>query len=179
MKEGAIVTVSGREGTLVFVDRPWILPSGEPADLLCKVRFENGELNFFRLSEIMISDKVNKSQEKMKPKIEFEEFLEIEKRLEIKIGAILSAERMPKSEKMLKLSVFFGGEECTVMTNIGNKIDPDTLKGRKFPFITNLKPIKIMGVESVAMIMIPTINGSPVQFLSDFSEQPLAGSILL
>ena len=102
----------------------------------------------------------------MKDKIEFSEFLEIEKKLEIKVGLIKEVYRMEGSDKMLKLSVDFGGDEHqTVMTNIGNRPGlsgddeaSDMLSGLSLPFITNLKPAKMMGVESTAMIMIPTIN---------------------
>ena len=45
-----------------------------------------------------------------KEKIEYSEFLEIEKKLEIKFGQIVKAERIPKSDKMLKLTVLFGVE---------------------------------------------------------------------
>jgi methionyl-tRNA synthetase len=112
----------------------------------------------------------------MKHKIEFEEFMEMTRRLEIKMGTIVNLERVPKSDKMLKLTVFFGGEEVTVATNIGNKLeDPNVLIGRSFPFVTNLKPAKIMGIESHAMILIPTFaDGTP-----NFDEQPIAGCELI
>lgn len=92
----------------------------------------------------------------MKDKIEFSEFLEIEKKLEIKYGTITEVEKMEKSDKMLKLTVDFGEEvPRTVMTNIGNKLDrTHYLVDMQFPFVTNLAPAKIMGIESTAMIMI-------------------------
>lgn len=96
----------------------------------------------------------------MKDKIEFSEFLEIEKRLEIRTGTIEEVEKMEGSDKMLKLTVDFGTEKRIVMTNIGNRENlPELLVGFQFPFIMNLKPAKMMGVESTAMIMIPENNG--------------------
>ncbi len=103
----------------------------------------------------------------MKDKIEFNEFLEIEKKLEIRMGNVDEVVRMEGSNKMLKMTVDFGEDYdsfLTVMTNIGNNEglsedgEEQVLVGRTFPFITNLKPAKIMGVESTAMIMIPTLN---------------------
>jgi methionyl-tRNA synthetase len=95
-----------------------------------------------------------------KPKIEFSEFLEIEKKLEIKLGLILTSEDVPKSNKLIKLTVDFGNEDVrTVVTNIKpelSKIWTDYhtfLVGTTFPFITNLVPVKMMGIESTAMIM--------------------------
>lgn len=98
----------------------------------------------------------------MKDKISFNDFLEIEKKLEIKMGTVVTVERIPKSDKMLKLSVNFGGDDIRiVMTNIGNRGDltddsvlEDEIVGLQCPFITNLEPVKIMGVESEAMIML-------------------------
>jgi len=102
----------------------------------------------------------------MKEKIEFSEFLEIEKKLEIKVGRIEKVERMKGSDKMLKLSVNLGANEFdTVMTNIGNRQGlseegeaEKMLTGIELPFVTNLKPAKMMGVESTAMIMVPTVS---------------------
>jgi len=96
----------------------------------------------------------------MKNKITFDEFLEIETKLEIRIGFIRSVERVPKSDKMLKMEVSFGDDDRrTVMTNIGNRVDIDKLEGLQLPFITNLEPVKIMGVISEAMIMVTEYEG--------------------
>jgi len=102
----------------------------------------------------------------MKDKITFDEFLEIEKKLEIKYGTIVVSERINK--KMLKLSVDFGEENFrTVVTNIGGKIeDESTLVGYQFPFITNLAPATISGFESQAMIMIVEDDDGKIQWPS-------------
>jgi methionine--tRNA ligase beta chain len=180
MKEGTNVIADEREGTLIFVDSPWNMPDGTPADLLCRVKFDDGKSSstngWYRMSELKLSNKETpKVTRKMKEQIEFSQFLEIEKQLEIKIGQIHEVEKIAKSDKMLKMAVDFGhGDIRTVMTNIGNKVNPEDLKGRKFPFITNLKPAKIMGIESTAMIMVPSIEGE-----IDISESPVIGSSLI
>lgn len=115
----------------------------------------------------------------MKHKIEFAVFLEIEKILEIKIGKILSVEEVEKSDKLLKLLVSFGGDdERVVVTNIKPHLTTVfegrqlmlSLNNQNFLFVTNLKPVKMMGIESHAMIMpgelekkfsIVTVNGEP------------------
>jgi methionyl-tRNA synthetase len=96
----------------------------------------------------------------MKKKIDYSKFLEIEQGLEITLGTIQSVEKMPNSDKMLKLSVFFGeNDQRTVMTNIGNRLDNiNDLMFITLPFVTNLEPAKIMGVMSEAMIMVPTVG---------------------
>jgi len=105
----------------------------------------------------------------MKELIEFSEFLEIEKRLEIKIGKITNVEDVPKSNKLIKLTVDFGTETRIVVTNIKPLLNPQdetvaanlrgslgmamSLVDKKMAFITNLKPVTMMGIESTAMIM--------------------------
>lgn len=90
----------------------------------------------------------------MKDKIEFSEFLELEKKIEIKVGTVLLVEDVPKSNKLIKLTVKFGEENKTVVTNIKPHLtDPKSLENKSFLFITNLKPVTMMGIESTAMIM--------------------------
>lgn len=87
--------------------------------------------------------------------ISFEEFMKASNKLDIRIGQVVSAERVPKSTKMLKLQVIFGEEdELTVVTNIGDKFEPDDLLALTFPFVVNLTPSKIMGILSQAMIVV-------------------------
>ena len=91
-----------------------------------------------------------------KDKIGFPDFLEIEKKLDIRYGQIVAVERINK--KMLKLSVIFGEDEAdekTVVTNIGGQYGEDELLAVMFPFIVNLEPATISGFVSEAMIMLP------------------------
>jgi len=91
----------------------------------------------------------------MKEQIEFTEFLEIEKKLEITIGKIIEVEEVPKAKKLLKLTVDFGEETTrSVITNIKTQLgDISILENKEMLFVTNLKPTTIMGVESTAMIL--------------------------
>lgn len=92
--------------------------------------------------------------------INYQEFLEIQDQLEITLGLIKKVEKVPKSDKMLKLTVEFSeGAIGIVMTNIGNRIDPDLLTGAIYPFVTNLEASDIMGITSMAMILVPTREG--------------------
>jgi len=94
--------------------------------------------------------------------IEFDEFLEITNKLEVIYGQVVSAERVPKSKKLLKLTVIFGvdeSDEKTVVTNLGDKFEPEEFEGLTLPFVTNLVPSTIMGIVSQAMIMVPTNHG--------------------
>jgi methionyl-tRNA synthetase len=112
--------------------------------------------------ETEIYKKTENNLKNMKPEIEFNEFLDLSSKLEVTMGKIVEAERVPKSDKLIELKVLMGeNEHITVVTNIGDKIKTEDgienyLIGRNFYFVTNLKPVKIMGIESKAMILIPT-----------------------
>jgi|TARA_R110000851_G_scaffold56073_4_gene131234 methionine--tRNA ligase beta chain len=93
-----------------------------------------------------------------KEQIEFSEFLEIEKKLEICIGEITSAEEVEGADRLLKLEVDFGGETKVSVTNIKSKLIEqfgsfESIVGKSSPFVMNLKPSKMRGVMSEVMIM--------------------------
>ena len=76
-------------------------------------------------------------------------------KIEIKVGTVLSAEKVEGSEKLLKLSVDFGEEKPRqVISGIAKTFkEPEKLIGKQFAFVTNLEPRLIMGLESQAMIL--------------------------
>jgi methionyl-tRNA synthetase len=96
----------------------------------------------------------------MKQEISFEEFLELESKLEIKIGRITAAESVPKSYG-IKLTVDFGNDDIrSVFTNLGKTYKPEQFIGFSTPFVTNLAPSEIKGILSQAMILPPQdLNG--------------------
>lgn len=93
-----------------------------------------------------------------KQQIEFPEFLEIEKNLEIKVGEIISVEEVEGADRLIKLEVDFGEETKTAVTNIKAQLIEqfgsfEYLQGKTSPFVMNLKPSKMRGVLSEVMIM--------------------------
>jgi len=75
------------------------------------------------------------------------------RKVHLKVAKVLSAERVPKSEKLLKLQVDVGGERLQIVAGIGKKYDPESLIGRRVVVVANLKPAKLMGVESQGMVL--------------------------
>jgi len=73
-------------------------------------------------------------------------------RMELKVGRILSAERVKGSNKLIKLMVDTG-EERQVVAGIGKHYEPDALVGKSVIVVVNLKPAKLMGVESNGMVL--------------------------
>ncbi len=75
------------------------------------------------------------------------------KKVEMRVGEIVSAEPVEGSEKLLKLRVHFGDHERQVLSGIAKYVDVATLPGKKFAFATNLEPRHMMGLESQGMIL--------------------------
>ena len=75
-------------------------------------------------------------------------------KLDIRIGKVLSAERVPEADKLLKLVFDFGEEQRQVMAGIAEHIDDvDALVGKEMPVVINLEPRKLRGYESQGMIL--------------------------
>ncbi len=92
------------------------------------------------------------------PVITFDEF----KKLEIKIGKILSAERIEGSDKLLHLEVDLGDEKRQIVAGIGLCYDPVLLPGKEIPVVANLEPRILMGIESQGMMLAADGEGKPV-----------------
>ncbi|MGB9873746.1 MAG: methionine--tRNA ligase subunit beta [Hydrogenobacter sp.] len=81
--------------------------------------------------------------------IGIEDFL----KLDIRLAKVLSAERVEGSEKLLKLRLSLGEEERTLVAGIAKHYTPEELIGKSILILANLKPRKIMGIESQGMVL--------------------------
>lgn len=80
--------------------------------------------------------------------------LEDFKRAEIKIGTVTAAERVPNSDKLLRLQVDLGEDNLRqILSGIAEFVEPADIVGRQFPFITNLEPRVIRGLVSNGMML--------------------------
>ncbi|MEK7090404.1 MAG: methionine--tRNA ligase [Patescibacteria group bacterium] len=85
------------------------------------------------------------------------------KKVEIKIGKILSAERVPDSDKLILLKVDLGTETRQLVAGIGKIVEnPEELASKELPVLVNLEPKMIKGYESQGMILAADNNGEPV-----------------
>jgi methionine--tRNA ligase beta chain len=101
--------------------------------------------------------KVIKSEKNMT--ISFDDF----KKVEIKIGKVMAAERVEGSEKLVRLEVDLGEESLRqIVAGIGKAYSPEDLVGKETPVVVNLEPRKLMGLESQGMILAADNNGEPV-----------------
>ncbi len=100
------------------------------------------------------------------------------KKLEIKIGQILSAEKVPETDKLLRLSVDMGeGTPRQIVSGIASFFpDPKVLVGKKCAFAVNLEPRVIKGLESQGMIL--AVNGEGFFSLLETSLDVTNGSVV-
>jgi methionyl-tRNA synthetase len=91
---------------------------------------------------------------------------------ELKVGTIQAAERVPKSEKLIKLAVDLGEESPRqIVAGIGLAYQPEDLVGKQVAVVANLQPAKLMGIESQGMILAASIDGKPVLLHPDTQVQ--------
>jgi methionyl-tRNA synthetase len=74
-------------------------------------------------------------------------------KLELRVGIVLEAEQIPKSKKLLRISVDLGSEKRQVVAGIASQYQPEDLIGKQIVIVANLKPAKLMGVESQGMLL--------------------------
>ena len=97
-----------------------------------------------------------------KPQIEFDDFSKVE----LKVALVTACEKVAKSKKLLKLTVKLGAEERTVVSGIALHYEPEYLVGKKLVMVTNLKPVKLCGIESQGMIICAENAEGKISFLS-------------
>ena len=90
-------------------------------------------------------------------------------KIQLKTAKVLSAERVPKSEKLIKLQVSLGTEQRQIVAGIGKKYEPDLLVGKTIVIVANLKPAKLMGIESQGMVL--AAGDTDVQGLLTIQEE--------
>ena len=104
--------------------------------------------------------------------IKFEEF----KKLDIRIGKVLSAEKIEGSDKLIKLEIDLGEERRQIIVGMAKFYEPDYFLNKELVVLTNLEPRKFMGIESQGMVLAVDVNGEPIILLPEKEVPP--GSIV-
>lgn len=103
-------------------------------------------------------------------------FAEFQK-LDLRVGTIRLAERLPDSEKLLRLEVDFGGKQRQIVAGLGKTHAPESLTGRQCVCIVNLEPRPLLGLISEGMVLAATDpEGRPV-LLQPEKEIPAGAGI--
>jgi methionyl-tRNA synthetase len=96
-------------------------------------------------------------------------------KVELRVAKVLTAERVPKSNKLLKLHVDVGTEQRTLVAGIAEAYEPEAIVGRTVVIVFNLKPAKLMGIESNGMVLAASPEGGKPTLLG-FDEPPAPGT---
>ena len=74
-------------------------------------------------------------------------------KIDLRVATVVAAERVPKTDKLIKLQVKIGDEERTIVSGIAQHYEPENLIGKNVIVIANLKPAKLRGIESRGMVL--------------------------
>jgi methionyl-tRNA synthetase len=107
--------------------------------------------------------------------IDIEDFVKVEMR----VGEILTAERIPKSDKLLRFTIDIGeAAPRQILAGIAEYYEPETLVGRKVAVVSNLKPRKLRGFESQGMVLAASVGAEGRPVLATFTEDVPNGARL-
>ncbi|MEO6404379.1 MAG: methionine--tRNA ligase [Ferruginibacter sp.] len=98
----------------------------------------------------------------LKPEIQFDDFSKID----LRTGTILSAEKVEKADKLLKLEIDLGFEKRTVVSGIAMHFNPSDIIGKQVVVVANLAPRKMRGIESNGMILMAEDKEGKLYFVS-------------
>lgn len=120
---------------------------GEPEILFRKIEDSEIEEEIKKLK--IASGEITEEKIEFKPQITIEEF----QKIDLRVADVVECERVKNSEKLLKLKVKIGNEERQIVAGIGKHYSPEELVGKKVIVVANLKPAKLMGIESQGMLL--------------------------
>lgn len=136
-------------------------------------KIEKGDLLFEKVEDEAIKMQLQKLEAKkpkeveepkitaLKPEITFEDFT----KMDMRIGTILEAQLVPKTDKLLQLLVDIGVEKRTVVSGIAKHYKPEDIIGQQVMVLTNLAPRNIRGVESKGMILMAEDANGNLSFM--------------
>ena len=109
------------------------------------------------------------AEEPIAPEISFDDFMKVD----LRTGKILEAEKVKKSKKLIQLKVDIGTETRQILAGIAESYEPEKLIGRTVVIVANLKPAKLMGIESQGMVLAASNDGTIL--LAGFDQEPGQG----
>ena len=104
----------------------------------------------------------NSEEVKKDELISYDDFMKVQ----LRVAEVIEAEKIPKSEKLLKLKVMLDNEERQVVAGIAKSYEPKSLIGKKIVIVANLQPAKLMGLESKGMILAVETKDGGLQVLN-------------
>lgn len=159
---------------IVHAELPFRQPLGETHILFQKIEDEQIQAEIDKLHKLSaghVQKAVVSEAVAAKSSIGIEDF----QKMDLRVGLVVSAEPVPKSKKLLKLQVDLGSEKRTIVSGIHESYTAEQMVGKKVVVVANLKPAKLMGIESQGMIL--AAHSKEGLELVSIKDQP-AGSIV-
>jgi methionyl-tRNA synthetase len=136
---------------------------GEAELLFAKIEDEEIQKQIDKLEATKTANTAeNKKAEPQKEAIQFEDFA----KMDIRVGTILEAEKMPKANKLLILKVDTGIDIRTIVSGIAESFKPEDIIGKRVTVLVNLAPRNLRGVESQGMILMTTNTEGKLVFVN-------------
>ena len=155
-----------------ILGKPQIIPAGhtlgEAELLFSKVEDEQIDAQMARLSKIKAERKeLEKAENAKKVTAQKEEcgFDDFGK-MDIRTATVLEAERVPKTDKLLKLTIDTGMDKRVIVSGIAEYYSPEDMVGKQICILANLKPRVIKGIESKGMILMARQNDGKMRFIT-------------
>ncbi|MBO7603515.1 MAG: methionine--tRNA ligase [Bacteroidales bacterium] len=163
-------------GTIVLdwelLGRPQIIPAGhvigEPELLFAKIEDEQIQVQLDRLDAIRAERAAREKAEAakqvapQKDECTFEDF----EKMDIRTATVLEAERVPKTDKLLKLTIDTGIDRRVIVSGIAEFYAPEDMVGKQICILANLKPRVIRGIESHGMILMAKQGDGKMSFIT-------------
>lgn len=135
---------------------------GKAELLFAKIDDKEIQLQLDKLEKTkVVNEQANKTVEPQKEIIGFDDFT----KLDIRIGTILEATKVPKTKKLLQLKVDVGIDVRTIVSGIAESFSPEEIIGQQVSVLVNLAPRKIRGVESQGMILMTDTQDGKLAFI--------------
>ena len=149
------------------------LSTENPGLLFDKIEDEKMDEQRARLMQSEAEQSAAPAVDPQKETVDFESF----QKMDIRVAQILSAERVPKTDKLLKFEVDTGLDRRTVVSGIAEFFDPKDLVGKRVPILMNLAPRKIRGIESEGMLLFGEDSEGSLKWVEPDAELPAGSSI--
>lgn len=140
---------------------------GTPALLFEKLEDETIERQLSKLRKKQAGiETASEPVTPLKTEVTFDDFA----KLDLRVGTVIAAERMPKSNKLLRLTIDSGVDRRTILSGIAQHYSPEDVLGKQVTFVANLAPRKMMGTESQGMILMAEDAGGKLVLVKPIDD---------
>ncbi len=139
---------------------------GETQLLFDKITDEQVDFQLQKLAQAKASNSIAAPKAPAKANISFDDFA----KLDIRVGKILTAEKVAKTKKLLKLTIDTGIDKRTVVSGIAEHFTPEEIVGRQVSILVNLEPREIKGIQSQGMILMAEEADGRLDFVNPISD---------